>query len=63
MGNSLMTQRAEVCAFTAEGLGPIPGRGTKIPQAAWCGKKKRNPKLEKCMSYMTDKLVIQWLQH
>ena len=54
-----MTQRVEVCAFTAEGLGSIPGRGTNIPQAAWCGKKKRNPKLEKCMSYMTNKLVIQ----
>ena len=42
MGNSLMTQRVEVCAFTVEGLGSIPGRGTKIPQAAWCGQKKQN---------------------
>ena len=28
-------------AFTAEGLGSIPGRGTKIPQAVQCGQKKK----------------------
>ena len=28
-------------AFTAEDAGSIPGRGTKIPQAAQCGQKKR----------------------
>ena len=22
-------------------MGSIPGRGTKIPQAAWCGQKKK----------------------
>ena len=27
--------------FTAESPGSIPGRGTKIPQAAWCGQKKK----------------------
>lgn len=26
----------------AEGLGSIPGWGTNIPQAEWCGKKKKN---------------------
>ena len=27
--------------FTYEGPGSIPGRGTKIPQAAWRGQKKK----------------------
>ena len=26
---------------TAGGMGSIPGRGTKIPHAAWCGQKKK----------------------
>ena len=26
-----------LCTFTAE----VPGQGTKIPQAAWCSKKKK----------------------
>ena len=26
-------------AFTAKGLGSIPGEGTKILQATWCGQK------------------------
>ena len=28
-------------ALTAEGPGSIPGRGTKIPQAAWHGQKTK----------------------
>ena len=28
-GNSLAVQRLGLCAFTAEGAGSIPGRGTK----------------------------------
>ena len=31
-----------LCAFTAEGLGSIPGRGTKIPQAARRGQNQPN---------------------
>ena len=26
-------------AFTAEGMGSMPGWGTKFPQAVWCGQK------------------------
>ena len=33
-GNSLAVQRLGLCASTAGGTGSIPGRGTKIPQAA-----------------------------
>ena len=39
-GNSLAVQWLGLCALTAEGLGSIPGRGTKTPQATWRGQKK-----------------------
>ena len=39
-GNSLAVQWLGLCALTAEGLGSIPGRGTKPPQATWRGQKK-----------------------
>ena len=41
-GNSLVVQWLGLCAFTAGALGLIPGRRTKIPQAAQPKKKKRN---------------------
>ena len=40
-GNSLAVQWLGLCASIAGGRGSIPGQGTKIPQAAWCGKKKK----------------------
>ena len=39
VGNSLAVQWLGLCTFTAEGTGSIPGRGTKIPQAAQCSQK------------------------
>ena len=33
IGNSLAVQRLGLHTFTAEGVGSIPGQGTKIPQA------------------------------
>ena len=39
IGNSLVVQWLGLCISTAGGPGSIPGRGTKIPQAAWCGQK------------------------
>ena len=36
-----MVQWLGLCAFTAEGLGSIPGRRTKIPQVEQQGQKKR----------------------
>ena len=38
--NSLAVQWLGLGAFTAEGLGSIPGRGTKILQGSRCGQKK-----------------------
>lgn len=32
-----MVQWSGLLTFTANGVGSIPGQGTKIPQAAWCG--------------------------
>ena len=38
-GTSLEVQRLRLCASTAGSAGSIPGRGTKVPHAAWCGQK------------------------
>ena len=38
-GNSLAVQWLGLGAFTAMGLGSIPGQGTKIPQAVQHGQK------------------------
>ena len=35
--NSLAVQWLGLHAFTAKGVGSVPGQGTKIPQAAWQG--------------------------
>ena len=43
-GNSLVVQGLGVSAFTARGLGSIHGQGTKILQALWLGKKKKERK-------------------
>ena len=41
LGNSLAVQWLGLRAFTAEGPGSIPGRGTKIPQALRGSQKKK----------------------
>ena len=46
LGNSLVVQWLGLRAFTAEGLGSIPGRGTKIPDGSVPrGQKKKKRKL------------------
>ena len=47
LGTSLAVQCLRVCASTARGTGPIPGRGTKILLATWCGQKKKKKRLGK----------------
>ena len=32
-------------SFHCRGLGSIPGWGTKIPQAEWCGQEKKKKKI------------------
>ena len=41
VGSSLVVQWLGLCASTTGGMGSIPGGGTKIPHAAWCGQKKK----------------------
>ena len=44
MGTSLAVQWLGVRASTARGTGSLPGRGTKIPQDVWRGRKKEKEK-------------------
>ena len=44
-GNSLVVQWLGLHALTAEGLGSIPGQGTKILQAAQHNQKKKKKKV------------------
>ena len=37
LGTSLVVQFSRLCTFSAGDVGSIPGQGTKIPPAAWCG--------------------------
>ena len=41
LGTSLAVQWLRLCTFTAVGLGSVPGQGTKIPHATWCGQKNK----------------------
>ena len=41
LGNSLGVQWLGLCTFTSTGGGSIPGQGTKILRAAWCGEKEK----------------------
>ena len=45
--NSLAVQWLGLCAFTAEGMGSIPGQGTKILQAAPHNRKKKRETAQK----------------
>ena len=60
LGNSLAVQWLELCTFTAEGIGSISDRGTKIPQAVWHSQKKK--KISFIASpeefYSTSKMVL-----
>ena len=40
-GNSLVVQCLGLHAFTAEGIGSIPGQRIKFPPAMWHSKKKK----------------------
>ena len=47
LGNSLVVQGLELSTSTVLGLCSIPGWGTKIPQATWCGQKKKKERKKK----------------
>ena len=44
IGNSLVVQWLGLCVSTAGGTGSIPGWGTQILQASWCGQKQKTTK-------------------
>ena len=54
-GNSLAVQWLGRHASTAGGMGSIPGRSTKIPQATWSGQNKTNKKQQENYPSITYK--------
>jgi len=42
-GNFLAAQWLGLCTFTAMTPSPVPGQGTKIPEAEQCGQKEKIP--------------------
>ena len=58
MGHLWVIQRLGLLAFTAQGTGSIPGWGTKIPQAAWHGQKKKKQKTQPYDTSIKEKPVI-----
>ena len=48
-GNSLAVQWLGFCTFTAEGMGSIPGRGTKVLQAKWPKTQNKQSKNNVCV--------------
>ena len=50
-----MIHQLRLYAFTAKDAGSIPGQGTKIPQAVWCGEEKKrfkHTKFETIIQYL-----------
>ena len=53
-----MVQWLRLLAVNAGGTGSIPGRGTKVPRATWCGPKKKKKKKRKItFVYITVDLI------
>ena len=46
-------------ASSAGGTGLIPGRGTKIPYAAWCDQKKKVTSTTRCVCTFSVRLLEQ----
>ena len=59
-GNSLEIQWLGLGAFTAMGLGSIPGQGTKILQASQGSWKKKKSPREKAMGRQRLELQCLW---
>ena len=52
----MVVQGLGLCGFTAWGPGTIPGQGTKILQAIWCGQRKKTK-----FFMVTSSLSTTWL--
>ena len=53
-GDSLVVQWLGLQAFTAKGMGSIPGRGTKILEAEQRSKKKKKKKIQMKSSHLAS---------
>ena len=53
-----MAQWLVLHVSTAGGLSSIPGQGAKIPQALWCGKKKKKKKERKRITEYTHVYIL-----
>ena len=58
-GNSLAVQWLGLHASTAGGMGLIPRQGTKIPQATWCGQKKKKKKKTNKMAKGLEQILCK----
>ena len=59
-----MVQWLRLRTSNARGTGLIPGQGTKIPHAVWCGQKyiyKKKLKIEKQLAAAKSQLPLQIL--
>ena len=63
LGNSLAVQLLRLGAFTAMGLGLIPGWGTKIPQAARPKRKKKRKEVLLTSTYQLTSLSLSYLTY
>ena len=55
-----MVQWLRLGAFTAVGPGSIPGQGASIPQAEWCGQKKKKDHVN-CVYQHGEKFMVESL--
>ena len=61
-GDFLGSSVVKTPSFHWRGMGLIPGLGTKIPHATWCGKKKKKKVLKKSKNNLTPfSLIISWV--
>ena len=58
-----MVQWLRLYTFTAKGQGSIPGQGTKIPQATWCGQKKNKKQMSQGYSNQNNVVLAQKQTH
>ena len=63
LGNSMAVQWLGLWAFTAEGPGLIPGRGTKIPRASYCAKKKKRKETKQTKNALMWISIWYWPYH
>ena len=59
MRTSLGVQRLRLCASNAGDAGSIPGQGTKIPHAVWCGQKKKKKDVKYNLNIFQFNIILK----